>query len=165
MQPGARGTATDPGRPAGGEPSAGVPRCTGVDLAASLPGAPTGGTEQQKIHVRFTNRSSTACSRYGYPGARLRSRTGDTWDLARSSLVEPTRIILASGQQAYATLAYLPTDPTDGTGNPVFAPVSLILTPPDERASLSIPWTRGPVLRQDGATHPGTYISALEPGG
>ncbi|TCJ36647.1 DUF4232 domain-containing protein [Parafrankia sp. BMG5.11] len=148
----------------GAEPSPAVARCTAAGLAASLDAAPAEGTGQQQLHVIFANRSAAGCALYGHPGAQLRSATGDTWDLVRSTLVNPTRVVLAPGERAHATLAYLPTDPGDGTGNPVFAPVTLVLTPPDERDSLSVPWTRGPVLRQDGATHPGTYISAFEPG-
>ncbi|WP_076784701.1 DUF4232 domain-containing protein [Parafrankia discariae] len=149
---------------AGSPPAAAVARCTAADLTATLDTAPADDPGQRQLNVTFANRSTAGCSLYGHPGAQLRSATGDTWDLVRSTLVSPTRIVLAPGERAHATLAYLPTDPGDGTGNPVFAPVTLVLTPPDERDPLSVPWARGPVLRQDGATHPGTYISALEPG-
>ncbi len=150
-------------RPSTGTTAAAASRCTTADLRASIPETPTPGTSQKRIHVTFRNRSSAQCTLYGYPGAQFRSATGDRWDLARSPSVTLRPINLAPGAQAHATLTYLPTDPSDGTGNPVFSPTDLVLIPPDEQTSLIIPWTLGPVLGQDAATHPGTYISALEP--
>ncbi|OAA23248.1 Protein of unknown function (DUF4232) [Frankia sp. EI5c] len=152
-----------------GQPAAGTRRCATADLAASLPAATSGGNgtraEQQKVHVRFRNESSSDCTVYGFPGAQLRTSTGETWDLVRSPLVEATRIVLAPGAGAHATLTYLPAPSgPDSGGSEILAPVTLVLTPPDERTSLQVPWTRGALLRQDGATHPGTYISVLEPG-
>jgi hypothetical protein len=39
-----------------------------------------------------------------------------------------------------------------------------VVTPPDGTTQLETPWIPGgiAVLRQDGATHPGTYIGPLE---
>ncbi|WP_235826459.1 DUF4232 domain-containing protein [Candidatus Frankia alpina] len=147
-----------------GATAAAASRCTTADLRASIPEKPTPGTSQKGIHVTFRNQSSAQCTLYGYPGAEFRSATGDRWDLVRSLGVARRPITLAPGAQAHATLTYLPTDPSDGTGNPVFSPTALVFIPPDEQTSLIVPWTLGPVLRQDAATHPGTYISALEPG-
>ncbi|WP_261556525.1 DUF4232 domain-containing protein [Frankia tisae] len=143
--------------------AAAASRCTTADLRASIPETPTPGMSQKSIHVTFRNQSSTQCTLSGYPGAEFRSATGERWDLVRSTSVVRRPITLAPSAQAHATLTYLPTDPGDGTGNPVFNPTSLVLIPPDEQTSLIVPWALGPVLRQDAATHPGTYISALEP--
>ncbi|WP_007510531.1 DUF4232 domain-containing protein [Pseudofrankia saprophytica] len=145
-------------------PTSAVGRCGTADLAAALSAPPPAGTSQSTVHVTFRNRSSARCSLYGYPGVELREAGGDVWDLVRSPLVARTLIVLAPGDRAHATLTYLPTSPSDGTGNPAFTPATVALTPPDERTQLVVPWKGGPLVRQDGATHPGTYVSALEPG-
>jgi hypothetical protein len=114
--------------------------------------------------VTFENRAAGRCSLSGYPGVELRQADGDGWDLVRSTLAARTLVVLAPGDRAHATLTYLPADPADGSGNVLFTPTTVALTPPDERTQLMVPWAGGPIVRQDGATHPGTYISALEPG-
>ncbi len=42
------------------------------------------------------------------------------------------------------------------------APTRVVTTPPGDTAQLTVPWTSGDtVLRQDGATRPGTHVSPL----
>lgn len=53
-----------------------------------------------------------------------------------------------------ARLTYL----TDPAGR---RPAELATTPPGDTAQLTVPWNGEPVLRQDGATRPGTYIGPL----
>ena len=55
-------------------------------------------------------------------------------------------------------LFYLPF--TKGSGQE-FKPKSIVVTPPDETHSHTLSWTFSSVLLQDGATHPGTYISPV----
>ncbi|MCK9901970.1 hypothetical protein CC117_24310 [Parafrankia colletiae] len=150
-------------RPSSGGPSGSPARCVTADLTASVPDTPEAGTAQRHARVIFTNRSARQCTLHGFPGTQLRTSGGEVWDLVRSTQVPATRIVLAPGAAAHATLSYLPLDPTQRDAV-AFAPATLVLIPPDERTSLQVPWTRGPLLRQDGATHPGTYISALQPG-
>ncbi len=145
----------------GGPTGSAIPRCTTADLTVALPGPVPSGTSQRPVALTFTNHSSTSCSVYGYPGTQLRSATGTTWDLVRSPLVPPTTIVLAPGAAAHARLTYLPGDSAD---NLVFTPTTVVVIPPDQRTSRTVPWTGGPIVKQDEATHPGTYISALAPG-
>ncbi|WP_076820833.1 DUF4232 domain-containing protein [Pseudofrankia asymbiotica] len=160
---GQTGTATAAPEPSPSQTTA-VGRCGTADLAAALSAPPPAGTSPTTVHVMFRNTSSARCGLEGYPGVQLRETGGDTWDLVRSPLVASTLIVLAPGEQAHATLTYLPASSPGGPGNPVFTPATVALTPPDERTQLVVPWKGGPLVRQDGATHPGTYISALEPG-
>jgi hypothetical protein len=49
--------------------------------------------------------------------------------------------------------------------NVKFVPARLFVTPPDETAHATISWLPGIiVVRQDGATHPLTYIGPVAPG-
>jgi hypothetical protein len=77
-------------------------------------------------------------------------------------LVNRTTVVLEPGRKAHAVLTYLTADPDGGTP---FIPTRLAVTPPDERSSTVLPWTHGPIVNQEAATHPGTYISAVAPGG
>jgi hypothetical protein len=36
-----------------------------------------------------------------------------------------------------------------------------VVTPPNETTSVSLAWPWSPVLLQDGATHPGTYVGPI----
>ncbi|MGF7234825.1 MAG: DUF4232 domain-containing protein [Frankia sp.] len=138
-----------------------VRRCATADLTVALPATAAGSATQPTVDLTFTNRSSTPCHVYGYPGAELRSKTGLTYELPRSPLVAPTTVVLASGATAHARLTYLPGE---GPGTSIFTPTHLVVIPPNERTSETLSWALGPIVRQDGATHPGTYISALAPG-
>ncbi|WP_249265694.1 hypothetical protein [Pseudonocardia sp. Ae406_Ps2] len=45
-----------------------------------------------------------------------------------------------------------------------WTPTEIVVTAPDETTSTTLRWDQGPVLRQDGATRPGTYIHPVAPG-
>jgi hypothetical protein len=153
--------------PAGGPPAttaggqtAATTRCTTGDLAVTMEGA-ADSDQQTTLHLWFRDTSSSPCTLYGFPGVELRTATGQTWDLVRSSQVPKTSVLLTPGGQAHALITYLPADPSDTSP---FTPATVVVTPPDERTQLSIIWLGGPITYQDGATHPGTYISAIAPG-
>lgn len=40
----------------------------------------------------------------------------------------------------------------------------MVVTPPDETRSAELPWPGGAVLRQDGATRPGTFVGPVGEG-
>ncbi|WP_322750448.1 MULTISPECIES: DUF4232 domain-containing protein [unclassified Frankia] len=138
-----------------------ITRCAMAGLTVTLGTVTTVAASQRQIPVTFTNRSATRCSMYGFPGAQLLSANGATYDIPRSPLVSSTRIVLAPGANAHATLTYLADDTASSSD---FAATRLGITPPDERSSTVLPWTYGPIVNQEGATHPGTYIMALTPG-
>jgi hypothetical protein len=73
----------------------------------------------------------------------------------------PTRLDLQPGATAHANLTYL--SPEQGDAN-VFTPTRLLVTPPGEVNAITLEWTRGPVLDQQAATHPGTYVTAVASG-
>jgi hypothetical protein len=156
-------TATAHG-PAATTPPATVPartgRCTLDELTASL-GRTTGEAGQRHTTVVWTNTSTSDCVMDGFGGVDLQGPDdpmGSTYSLPRSSAT-PQSFTLAPGHTAHTTITWLP--PQDGPG---WTPTTLLVTPPNETRSARLDWPGGAVLRQDGATHPGTYIGPVSPG-
>ncbi|TCK22376.1 DUF4232 domain-containing protein [Pseudonocardia endophytica] len=141
--------ATSPAADAGG-------KCRLDDLRASV-GATTGGS-QRRTAVVWTNSSDRACTMTGFGGVDLAGPNdpmGPVFSLRRQeAAAEPVR--LAPGGTAHTTITWL----SDGG----WTPTTIRATPPDETRSASLAWPGGPVLRQDGATRPGTYISPVTAG-
>ncbi|MCM3884064.1 DUF4232 domain-containing protein [Frankia sp. R82] len=138
-----------------------VNRCAAGDLTASLGPVSTLEGDQRERQIVLTNRSSRRCAVSGYPGVQLVADAGSSWDLERSPLVNPSRIVLAPGSAAHAALRYLPAEP----GVPgAFEATRILVTPPDTTTTTTLTWDDGPLLDQSGATHPGTYVLALTAG-
>jgi hypothetical protein len=145
--------------PSGAEPAA-AERCSLDQLTASL-GRTTGEAGQRHTAVVWTNTSRTACVMNGFGGVDLQGPDdpmGPTYSLPRTSET-PQSFSLAPGQAAHTTITWLP--PQDGPG---WTPTTILATPPNETRSARLDWPGGAVLRQDGATHPGTYIGPVSPG-
>jgi hypothetical protein len=132
-------------------------RCTLADLGVEL-GAPEGPPTQPTVRVIWTNTGDRECTMTGFGGADLRT-PGDSVSLRRAE--RPTGTVrLPPGGRAQGSITFLPVA-ADAPG--AFPATELVVTPPDETRSASLPWTAGPVLRQDGATRPGTYLGPVEP--
>jgi hypothetical protein len=152
-------TAT-PGEPATTTPQARAGRCTLDQLTASL-GRTTGEAGQRHTTVVWTNTSTSDCVMDGFGGVDLEGPDdpmGRTYSLPRTSAT-PQSFTLAPGHAAHTTITWLP--PQDGPG---WTPTAMRVTPPNETRSARLDWPGGAVLRQDGATHPGTYIGPVGPG-
>ncbi|MEW1864247.1 DUF4232 domain-containing protein [Streptomyces sp. NPDC088194] len=154
----APGTATTApaGAPAG--KSSGTPRCHTADLTLSFEtggdAAPdTTSDAQQTAGISVHNRSSHACQVGGFPGLDLNG--GSThWSLSRQSK-HYSAITLAPGDNTDFQITFLPELKGKWT------PKSVTVTPPNETTSVTLAWPWGPVLLQDGATHPGTYVGPI----
>ena len=141
--------------------SAAAPWCGTESLSLSTGpyGAP-GDATQMHFDVTLTNTSAESCVLQGYPGVDLVGRDDPMWgpvySLPRQD-GEPSSLTLAPGASASSRLTFLPTP--DG-----WVPTSIVVTPPDSTTQLEVPWIPGgiAVLRQDGASHPGTYIGPLQ---
>ena len=143
--------------PASGASAAG---CAAGDLSVTLGAARASTGGQYERPVILTSHASRDCTVTGYPGVQLVARDGATYDVVRSPLVRPTRIVLAPGGEARATLRYLTVAPgAEGA----FDAVRLVVTPPNTFTQVPLAWDAGPVLDQSGATNPGTYIMAFAP--
>ncbi|MCS7480776.1 DUF4232 domain-containing protein [Umezawaea endophytica] len=122
-----------------------------VSLGDPLPSDKT----QSKVGLTMLNTGPTNCVLRGFPGVRLVGKDGKTWDLSRTN--DPVvDVELAPGSTAISYLTYLPT--TDTTGWDVAA---IQITPPNTSNTQTFKWPLGNVVLQDGATHPGTYISTV----
>ncbi len=95
----------------------------------------------------------------GFPGADL-DNSGKQWPLTRSSQ-PPHTIALDPGDSTQFTVTFLPWSAEGNSAANDFAPTILVITLPNETKSYDIPWRWGHVLLQDGATHPGTFISPV----
>ncbi|MFI6686147.1 DUF4232 domain-containing protein [Streptomyces sp. NPDC050485] len=112
---------------------------------------------QGTVTVTLTNKGTKSCAMKGYPGVDLVG--GATrWPLTRGTAETPATVTVRPGATTTFNIFYLPF--TKGSGQE-FTPKSIVITPPNETHSHTLPWTYSSVLLQDGATHPGTYISPV----
>lgn len=141
--------------------AAALPWCApdATSLSTSAPASP-GDFRQIHVDLIVTNTSSDPCALQGYPAVQLIGPDDPTWgpdyDLPQQS-GDPQLLTLAPGAVAGSRLTFLPETP-DG-----WVPRSIAVTLPNTSEPLETPWIPGgiAVLRQDGATHPGTYIGPL----
>jgi Protein of unknown function (DUF4232) len=138
-------------------PSA-VPRCHTKDLAVSFEtggdAAPdTTSDAQQTTGIAVRNSSGHTCAIGGFPGLDL---TGGsvTWSLSRKAAGHGS-VTLAPGDTTDFQITFLP-EPRGA-----WTPSRVTVTPPDEDTAKTLAWPWGPVLLQDGATHPGTYVGPI----
>ncbi|WP_261714175.1 DUF4232 domain-containing protein [Streptomyces sp. ASQP_92] len=123
--------------------------------------APGSGAQSQGsqgvVTIELTNRGAKSCAMKGYPGVNLVD--GATkWSLTRGTSETPKAVAVRPGATTTFTLFYLPFHQGDGQE---FKPRSIVITPPNETHSHTLPWDFSSVLLQDGATHPGTYIGPI----
>ena len=154
------GTATAAGGSAAGGSATGgsTPACQASQLGYSWAGtkaAPSGGGQMQAV-VALTNKSGHACSMRGFPGVDL-VNSGEQWSLQRDKST-PQTVTVAGGASAHFTITYLEWRNGDSAA---FTPTMAIITAPNQHSSYDLPWRFGAILKQDGATHPGTFIGPV----
>jgi Protein of unknown function (DUF4232) len=152
---------------ASGEPHAanagGTGRC-----ALSLELGRRSGTSPGQFHLDlvFVNRGEARCRLAGWPDVELIGPNdptfGSIYDLPRQSGRRET-VTLPAGESAHATLTWLP--PADHVTRWVPGYVRVVVpTANGPSGPMAVAWNRGPVLRQDRATYPGTYIGPIQRG-
>jgi Protein of unknown function (DUF4232) len=107
------------------------------------------GAGQRYAFLVLTNTSGVPCQVFGYPGMRLANASSQPI-VTRVSRVAPTPqlVTLTPGQRAYTLLHWtiVPgSDETPATCEPV--PSVLLVTPPDETATLRTSWPGGSVCQ------------------
>lgn len=136
--------------------------CQVAHLRLAL-GATSGSSSQMTQAVDLINQGSTACTMDGFAGVDLvgvaNGKQDYTWSLQRQS-ASYSRVTVAPGGTAHFNLIYLPNVAGDGTD---FKVARLMITPPNTFSNARLAWPQA-VLLQDGATHPGTYISPVVSG-
>jgi hypothetical protein len=162
------GAASSPGTQAGaaGTPAGGARgTCQPGNLSFALgTKAKTSGPQSQtRQTVDLTNKGSSACTMNGFAGVDLvgvaRGKQNYSWSLARR-LGRHSKVRLKPGGTAHFDVMYLPS--SSGNINNMTV-TRMLITPPKAVTQAALAWSPF-VLLQDGAAHPGTYISPIAPG-
>ncbi|MET8852663.1 DUF4232 domain-containing protein [Amycolatopsis sp. NPDC004625] len=157
-------TSTGGGAPAGGgvaAASTATPRCTTADLAVSLGKPAEKSPGQFDVPLTYRNTSDHTCGLHGVPGVDLVGPNdpvfGPVYHLPRvDNGVKYNEV--TPGTTASATITVL--TPSDGGAS--WTPAKLTTIPPGQTQPLSVEWPADlPVLRQDAATHPGSYVNGI----
>jgi Domain of unknown function (DUF4232) len=134
--------------------------CQAAQLSYTL-GAVTGTSQRAQV-VDLSNKGSSACTLQGFPGVDLHGAANGqqnfTWSLVRQS-ARYSAVTLEPGQAGHFSLIYLPGT-SASTDISVF---KLVITPPNASTQAELIWNQSVVL-QDGATHPGTYVTPVVAG-
>jgi hypothetical protein len=113
--------------------------------------------------VDLTNQGSAACTMNGFPGVDLvgaaNGKQDYSWSLQRQS-ASYSQVTVAPGGTAHFNLIYLPNVAGDGID---FKVTTLMITSPNTFSHTGLAWPQA-VLLQDGATHPGTFITPVVSG-
>ncbi len=155
------GGPTTPGTAADGVGSGGGhrdPRCHAADVSAKIvAGSP--GAGQRYASIVLTVTADHACSIYGYGGMALVTASGAPvpTSMQRSPAIAPVLITLSPGGRVFSALHWTAI-PGEGEGGTSYEPTArhALVTPPDEKATLKVDWTNGPVC-EHGQIEQGAY--------
>ncbi|MER5451793.1 DUF4232 domain-containing protein [Streptomyces sp. NPDC002764] len=135
-------------------------RCHTSELRATV-GRNDPGAGQENFPIVLTNASSRTCTVRGFPGAAFVDASGKQLgpDPKRESGSTPTTVTLAPGHSAWAGLTF--SNPEVSGAHPA-TPAALLVTPPDERASLKVTWTGGQVPVSGNSSS--VFLTVFNPG-
>ncbi|WP_410666470.1 DUF4232 domain-containing protein [Amycolatopsis sp. cmx-4-68] len=143
--------------------SSATPRCTTADLAVLLgkPAEKNAASGQFDIPLTYRNTTDHTCGLYGVPGVDLvgpdDATFGPVYHLPRVDNGVKYNEVTA-GTTASATITVL--KPSDGSKT--WTPSKLNTIPPGQTTALTADWPSDlPVLRQDAATQPGSYVNGI----
>ncbi|MFJ8807190.1 DUF4232 domain-containing protein [Streptomyces sp. NPDC102490] len=134
-------------------------RCHTAQLRAAV-GRVDPGAGQRNFPVVLTNTSDRTCTVYGYPGAAFVDASGKQLgpDPERAP-GSPETVTLTPGKSAWAGLSF---SSPQISGARTATPAALLVTPPDERESLTVKWTAGEV--PVGGNASSVSVTALDAG-
>jgi hypothetical protein len=126
--------------------------------------------DQQHVNVVLVDDDTTLrqqCRILGFPDVELigspERTSGAIYYLPRTDQAS-TAVTLRPGQSAHVVVTWLPWGPgNSGRWTPGYLRI-VLRTSRGESVPIALPWRFGTVLRQDGATHPGTYVGPVMPG-
>jgi hypothetical protein len=127
---------------------------------------PPGQFHLNLVFVNSDNLTNTSCRVSGFPDVEL---IGPVYPMYGSIYVLPDqagrseRVTLRPGQSAHAVLTWLPASSRSDRWVPGYVR-AVVPTNRGPSFAMALPWRFGSVLRQDAATHPGTYIGPIRPG-
>ncbi|MFE6752484.1 DUF4232 domain-containing protein [Streptomyces sp. NPDC057684] len=116
---------------AGGSTGAGTG--TGACQTSQLAFSSSGGMAEGTLIVNLKNTGSATCTLKGFPGADLKGKDG-TVSAERSKLAAPS-VSVKAGEETRFTLHY----PSNGSGGSGVTFTSLVVTPPNETHSHTLP--------------------------
>ncbi|MGV9940538.1 DUF4232 domain-containing protein [Streptomyces sp. NPDC003401] len=153
-------TSTAPVAASPAPPSAAGGRCRTAELRASV-GRGDPGAGQRNFPVVLTNASGRTCTVRGYPGAAFLDASGRQLgpDPRREPGAGPVTVTLTPGGSAWAGLTF---SHPEVSGAEAATPTTLVVTPPDERDPLRVPWTGGEVPVAGNASS--VRLTVLAPG-
>ncbi len=139
--------------------SATTSRCHTGDLKATVgPNHP--GAGQENYALVLTNSSGSTCTVYGYPGAAFVNGKGQNVSInPHREGGDKQKITLSPGESAWSALSY--SNP-QMTGVATVVPDAILITPPDEKKSVTVNWRGGEVTRSGAASV--ASLSPLRPG-
>lgn len=144
-------------------------RCQTAQLSARLGSRTEMGGGQAWIPLIYTNTSGKPCVLRGVPGADLHGPAdpnGAVYTLPRQN-ARVTDVQLAPRASASARLVVLSDESgsVGSLGSQGWVPTQLVTIPPGQTSPLTVPWPAGlSVMRQDSATHPGSWIGPFTAG-
>jgi hypothetical protein len=154
--------------PASAATAAAPTRCHTADLKAGFATGDDAKPEmnqtkkQTQAHIWFTNKSKRTCTLSGFAGVDMigKQKTDGTWSLVRSSK-KSTKFTLKKGDTVDFSITLLPVAKSTPTKEK-FVPETFLVTPPNEKTHFTLKWPfGGQILKQDGATHPATYLNPI----
>ncbi|MEU9355413.1 DUF4232 domain-containing protein [Streptomyces griseoloalbus] len=134
-------------------------RCHTAELSAAV-GRMDPGAGQRNFPVVLTNVSSRTCTVHGYPGAAFVDAAGR--QLGRDPERTPggaATVTLTPGDSAWAGLRFASPGVS---GARTATPATLLVTPPDERDPLEVPWRAGAVPVSGDSSS--VFLTVLQPG-
>ncbi|PKW12358.1 Protein of unknown function [Streptomyces sp. 1222.5] len=155
--------------PASAAPAKAAPtRCHTADLKAGFATGEDAKPEmdqtkkQTQAFIWFTNQSNRSCTLSGFAGVDMigAQKTDSTWSLVRSAK-KPEKMVLGHGDTVDFSINLLPVARSTPQKEK-FVPAKFLVTPPNETKHFALKWPfGGQILKQDGATHPGTYVNPV----
>ncbi|WP_329054487.1 DUF4232 domain-containing protein [Amycolatopsis sp. NBC_01488] len=143
--------------------SSATPRCTtaGLEVILGKPAEKNDAPGQYNIPLTYRNTTNHTCGLYGVPGVDLvgpdDATFGAVYHLPRVENGVKYNEVTA-GTTASATITVL----KPAAGEPAWTPAKLNTIPPGQTSALTADWPSDlPVLRQDAATHPGSYVNGI----
>ncbi|OZM71109.1 hypothetical protein CFN78_21830 [Amycolatopsis antarctica] len=142
-----------------------VPPCTSeqLKLSASEPEQSEGSDAQYELMLSFKNISDRSCGVAGLPAVDLvgpeQAPYGDRYRLTNGGQPGEFLALVPGQAEEVAQVTVLTSEEGE---DDAWTPETIEATPPGQTAPLILEWSEDlPVLRQDGATSPGSYVQGI----
>ncbi|WP_246843429.1 DUF4232 domain-containing protein [Allokutzneria sp. NRRL B-24872] len=153
--------------PTGEEPA--IPPCASGDLAVSLdtPKESAQAKGQFRVAVTFKNISDRTCVTEGVPTVDLvgpEDPNGPVYTLVHGAQEAPASFLTPDETATTTEIVVLTPSPgaVGSTGSTSWTPTHAHITPKGLEQPMIAEWdSKLPVLRQDGATHPGSFVEGI----